>query len=191
MRQAWLIYRGVFAQSPNAYLILTLELRIVEANDAYLTATLQRRDTLVGRDLFEAFPDNPGDTGACGVRNLTASLERACRQLQRDAMPLQRYDVRSPDGKWRRRYWHPVNWTIVDERRSVIAIVHHVVDATSEIAANQRRRRRPLADLIAEASRKCGTTWRLCSDLQSQVHRMRSVVERSHPDGERNLFDRD
>jgi len=35
-----------------------------------------RREAIVGRHMFDVFPDNPADVGATGVRNLRASLER-------------------------------------------------------------------------------------------------------------------
>jgi hypothetical protein len=50
----------------------------------------------------------------------------------RQAMPLQRYDVTDPRGKWRVRYWQPVNWPVVDKNGSVLALVHHVTDVTSD-----------------------------------------------------------
>jgi len=44
---------------PGRYLILSLDLRIVAVNDAYLRATLTGRESILGRGLFEVFPDNP------------------------------------------------------------------------------------------------------------------------------------
>ena len=35
---------------------------------------MTRREEVIGRPLFEVFPDNPEDPGATGVRNLRASL---------------------------------------------------------------------------------------------------------------------
>ena len=42
-------------------------------------------------------------------------------------MPIQRYDVVGLDGKFQPRCWKPVNWPILDDAGSVIALVHHVV----------------------------------------------------------------
>jgi PAS domain-containing protein len=58
------------------YLVLTPDLTIVAVSDAYAAATMTRRDEILGRGLFEVFPDNPDDPAATGVRNLRASLER-------------------------------------------------------------------------------------------------------------------
>ena len=72
-------YRALFESAPGLYLVLDPALIIVAASDAYLRATMTRRDAIIGRGIFEVFPDNPGDPTATGVRNLRASLERVLR----------------------------------------------------------------------------------------------------------------
>src|SRR5579871_6986839 len=69
-------FRTLFESAPGAYLVLTPDLRIVAVTDAYLRATMTEREKIVGRSLFEVFPDNPDEVGATGVQNLKASLER-------------------------------------------------------------------------------------------------------------------
>lgn len=101
--------------------------------------------------MFDAFPDNPLDDQATGVRNLGASFERALTSIQRDVMPLQRYDIKGPDGVWEVRYWSPVNWPILDEAGSVIAVVHHVTDVTEHILAPKPQRE----GLLLRAERAC------------------------------------
>ncbi len=151
MRLAEAIYRGMFEGAPHPYLILAPTLRIAGGNEAYMAATLRRRDALVGFDMFDAFPDNPLDDQATGVRNLGASFERALAHVRRDAMELQRYDIRRPDGVWEVRYWSPVNWPIVDEAGSVIAIVHHVTDVTERVLEPRPQRE----SLLFRAERAC------------------------------------
>ena len=55
------------------------------------------RDDVIGRPLFEVFPDNPDDPATEGVRNLKASLARVRRERRDDAMSVQKYDVQRPD----------------------------------------------------------------------------------------------
>ncbi len=130
-QQALEIYHGIFETAPHAYLILTPDLTIVEGNVAYLRATNRARDHLVGRYMFEAFPDNPDDPLATGVKNLSASLERARTGGCHDIMPLQRYDLREPDGKFWPHYWKPQNWPILDDAGHVLVLVHHVVEVSA------------------------------------------------------------
>jgi PAS domain-containing protein len=65
-----------FDNSPHPYMLLDPGpgLRIVDINDAYAEATLIGRSDVVGRSLFEIFPDNPDNVLADGVSNLCTSL---------------------------------------------------------------------------------------------------------------------
>jgi hypothetical protein len=46
------------------YLVLTSTFTIEAASDAYLKATMTKREEILGRHLFEVFPNNPGDPTA-------------------------------------------------------------------------------------------------------------------------------
>ncbi len=126
-------YRLLFRSMPGSYLVLTPDLVIVDASDAYLVAAMADRAQLVGRGIFEVFPDNPGDADATGTRNLRASLERVLALRERDAMALQKYDVRRPDaegGGFEERYWSPLNAPVLDAEGRVAFIIHRVEDVT-------------------------------------------------------------
>jgi len=91
--------RLIFDSSPDMYLVLTPDFRIVAASNTYLRATMTKRDEVLGRGIFEVFPDNPDDLNATGVRNLTASLNRVVEGRVSDAMPVQKYDIRRPESE--------------------------------------------------------------------------------------------
>src|SRR5207248_8730829 len=87
-------FRALFESAPGLYLVLTPELKIVAVSDAYLRATMTRREEILGRGLFDVFPDNPDDPHATGARNLRASLDRVLQNRVPDTMPVQKYDIR-------------------------------------------------------------------------------------------------
>ena len=89
-------FRVLFESAPGLYLVLTPDLRIVAVSDAYLAATMTKRDDIVGRSLFEVFPDNPNDPKADGVRNLKASLDRVLKSCAADAMEVQKIRYSPP-----------------------------------------------------------------------------------------------
>lgn len=152
-RQASRVGRSILAQSPTPYLILSPALKIMDANAPFLAATHSLRDALLGVGVFEAFPDNPFDEHANGVRNLGASFERVLAVPGRDDMPVQRYDVRDRRGVWEVRWWKPSNWSVRDDDGAVIAIVQHVLDVTEPVLAQslaQSSRALPL-DLLSRA----------------------------------------
>ena len=122
--------RALFNSLPGLYLILTPDLEIAAASDAYLEATMTRREEILGRKLFEVFPDNPDDPKASGVANLHASLRRVLNKGKSDVMPIQRYDIRGPNGAYQVRYWSPVNSPLLAPDKSVEYIIHRVEDVT-------------------------------------------------------------
>lgn len=139
------VLKGLFEALPGLYLVLTPELRIVDASDAYLRAALKTREAIVGRDLFEAFPDNPNDPSASGVANLRASFERVRRTGRTDTMAIQKYDVQRPDGRFEERYWSPINSVVLAADGQIEYFMHRVEDVTDFV-----RKRTPVADGPAE-----------------------------------------
>jgi signal transduction histidine kinase/CheY-like chemotaxis protein len=127
-------FKTLFNSLPDPYLILTPDLMIAGVNDAYLKATMTEREKIVGRPLFEIFPDNPGDPNADGARNLRASLNRVLINKKPDTMAVQKYDIRRPESKgggFEVRYWSPVNTPLFKKGTDEIThIIHHVEDVT-------------------------------------------------------------
>ncbi|HEU5474722.1 MAG TPA: ATP-binding protein [Actinophytocola sp.] len=125
-------YRRLFDAAPTPYLILAADLTIVEVNEAYLSATSTQRHTLLDQSIFTAFPDNPDDQNADGVRNLRRSLETVLATAEPDTMALQRYDIPiGPDGHFEERYWSPINTPILDDDARITHIIHRVQDVTA------------------------------------------------------------
>ena len=135
----------MFEAAPGLYLVLTADLRIVAVSDAYLRATMTRREAILGRDIFEVFPDNPDDPAATGVSNLRASLETVLRSGRADTMPVQKYDVRRPEaegGGFEERYWSPRNSPVHGPGGAVRYILHRVEDVTDFVRLKQAGRER-------------------------------------------------
>lgn len=131
-------FQRLFESAPGLYLVLTPDLRIVAASDAYLNATMTRREEILGRGIFEVFPDNPNDPGATGVRNLRASLQRVIGTHAPDTMAVQKYDVRQREGgAFEERYWSPVNTPVVSAEGTLSYIIHRVEDVTEYVRLRQ------------------------------------------------------
>ena len=134
-------FRTLFESSPGLYLVLSPDLTIVAVSDAYLAATMTERAAIVGRGIFDVFPDNPDDPATEGVRNLKASLERVRRDRVADAMPVQRYDIRRPEsegGGFEQRFWSPVNTPVPASDGSLAYIIHRVEDVTEFMRVKQQ-----------------------------------------------------
>ncbi|MFJ8934689.1 ATP-binding protein [Streptomyces sp. NPDC102365] len=126
-------FRQLFDFALSPLLILTPDFVIVEVNRAYRAATGQGRD-IVGRPVFDVFPDNPADPAADGVANLRHSLETVVGTARTDTMALQRYDIpagEDDDGTgFVERWWSPVNTPVLDAEGRVTHIIHRVEDVT-------------------------------------------------------------
>jgi len=134
-------FRTLFESAPGLYLVLKPDFTIVAVSDAYLHATMTRRADILGRGIFDVFPDNPEDTQASGVRNLRASLLRVRDGGRADTMAVQKYDIRRPEaegGGFEERYWSPVNSPVFDRDSKLAYIIHRVEDVTHFIQLKQQ-----------------------------------------------------
>ncbi len=150
-------FRALFEHAPGCYLVLDPDLVIVAVSDAYLAATMTQRPAILGRHLFDVFPDNPDDLDADGVGNLGASLRRVREQLQPDAMAVQKYDIRRPEsegGAWEVRYWSPVNSPVLDGRGRLSYIIHRVEDVSEfvRLSEHEVEREQATAELRQRSS---------------------------------------
>jgi serine phosphatase RsbU (regulator of sigma subunit) len=136
-------YQALFAATPSPYLVLGPDLVIVDVNESYLRATGRSREDLVGQYLFDAFPDNPADPDADGVRNLNASLHRVLRSKEPDTVALQKYDipVAGRPGVFEERWWSPINTPVLAPDGSVAWIIHRVEDVTEFVLSHSARTR--------------------------------------------------
>lgn len=123
-------FKTLFECAPGLYLILKPDFIIAAVSDEYLKATITRREEILGRGLFEVFPDNPDHLGADGVANLRASLNFVLKNKVSHAMANQKYDITGPDGNFEERIWAPLNKPVLNATGEVVFIIHSVEDIT-------------------------------------------------------------
>jgi len=147
MTGAQIDYEAIYRQLPIPVLLLTPEFAIADANLAFLRTAGRTREELLGRDLFDAFPEDPSDPRATGVRNSIASLRRVLATGQPDAMEFQKYDVEVPgsQGAYAKHYWSGVNAPAFGPDGRIMLITHCGEDVTD-------RMRRFMAVLEAEGN---------------------------------------
>ena len=151
---------SLFESLPGLYLVLTPDLKIVAASDAYLKATMTTREGILGRNLFEVFPDNPDDPGTTAVSNMRASIDRVIQNAAPDTMAIQKHDVRRPDGVFEERYWSPINSPMFGADRQIKYIIHRVEEVT---------------EFVRQKSQPSGST----VELSARVQQMEAEVFQS------------
>ncbi len=126
-------FKILFESSPGLYLILLPDFTIYAVSDEYLKATMTTRESIIGKNLFEVFPDNPDDISADGTANLRSSLNTVLKTKEAHRMSAQKYDIRKPDGVFEVRYWSPLNKPVLNDKKEVVFLIHSVEDITLRI----------------------------------------------------------
>ncbi|WP_426368581.1 PP2C family protein-serine/threonine phosphatase [Streptomyces sp. E-08] len=178
-------HSALFAATPSPYLVLAPDLVIVDVNEAYLRATGRTRTDLLGQHVFDAFPDNPADPGADGVKNLGASLGRVLATGEADTMAVQKYDIPvvSQPGVFEERWWSPVNTPVKNAEGRVAWIIHRVEDVTAFMHSRRfsgrgqgRRMTEREAGMEAELYARARELQRLNEELRAAHAREREVA---------------
>ena len=154
-------FRVLFESWPEPYLVLDPELVIIAVSDAHLAVSETSRSGIIGRNIFDAFPDNPDDPESDGAARLRASLDEVRRRKVADTMPVQQYDIRRPgSGEFETRYWSVVNSPVLDHDRNLVYIINRFEDVTEYVRLKERQARQQPAE----------------EKLQTQVDRMEAEV---------------
>lgn len=134
-------FQLLFEHLPSLYLIIKPDCTIVEVSKPYLAATMTTREGILGRNLFDVFPDNPNDPNALGSMKLRESLKNVLKYKKKDIMGVTKYDIRRTEkegGGFEERFWSPENSPVFDANGNIIYIVHRVEDVTEFIHLKQR-----------------------------------------------------
>ena len=133
---------AAFDASPNPYVLLTPDLLIAGANQAYLDATGSNRDAIIGRPMFAAFDSGPGEDAPENVRQVKMSLEKARDSRQPEHLALVRFSVpKSINGGepvMQERFWSATHTPIMNAEGEVVWLLQHTTDITELEHLRQR-----------------------------------------------------
>jgi signal transduction histidine kinase len=173
-------FRLLFESAPGLYLVLSPDLTIAAVSDAYLRATMTERKQILGRALFEVFPDNPDDPAATGVANLRASLGRVLTEHRADAMAVQKYAIRKPEsegGGFEERHWSPVNSPVLGQEGELRYIIHRVEDVTEFVRLKEHgtEQERLTEELRTHAGQMEAEVYRRAQQIQEANEQLRQL----------------
>lgn len=121
--------QSIFQHSPNAYILLTPDLVLIDINLAHLRLTGYERADVIGRKLFDVFP--------FANENQTFELKRSFQHVidakVEDIISLLHYPIVDHWGEnrlWKDRYWKITNTPILADDGQLIYILNHVTDIT-------------------------------------------------------------
>jgi PAS domain S-box-containing protein len=112
---------------------------VIDANDAFLRSSGMKLEQVVGRNMFDFFPQAGGEDSQKRVKAFRSALENAFRLKKPSKMRLQRYDVQidqqaAPEIK----FWNSDTVPILDANNKVLYLVHTVVEVTEFVTQQAR-----------------------------------------------------
>lgn len=134
-------FQALFEAAPVPCVVLSPRgFTIVAANAAVLRTTGARREDLIGRPLFEAFPASPSSLAPDQRPALSEGLRRVIRSRSPSVLPVVRYDIPAVDAPeaFVERWWSPVVAPVLDERSDVEYLVIQVEDVTDTMKQGRR-----------------------------------------------------
>jgi diguanylate cyclase (GGDEF)-like protein/PAS domain S-box-containing protein len=123
-------FHQLFHVSPTPAVLLTPELEIVDANDAFLCLSECTLDELVGTYIFDTFPE-PETGETTDASSLHKSFQRVLATREPDTIALQRYPIRRcVIHAIEERFWTSVNTPLFDAVGNLTGICHTTTDVT-------------------------------------------------------------
>jgi signal transduction histidine kinase/DNA-binding response OmpR family regulator len=175
-------FRTLFESAPDSYYVLSPDFTILAASDAFLRASMTKREDIVGRGLFEVFPGNPDDPSNTGVSNLRDSLESVLKHRVPHTMVVQKYDIPRPDsvgGGFEQKYWSPVSYPVFGVDGRVAYIIHRTEDVTEFVRLKQQgsEQQKLTQQLQTRAEQMEAEIYLRAQELQSANRQLRAANE--------------
>lgn len=130
--------QSAFEASPSAFLILypdTPRFTIAGMNGAFLELTNTTRLVILGKSIFEAFPEIPDDIGSKRRNTMRSSLEQVLLK-KTHSISLQKYELprdRPGNSHDDILFWNCNIFPVLDENNETRFIIQNLVDVTNVI----------------------------------------------------------
>jgi PAS domain S-box-containing protein len=157
------LYQSIFEHSPNAYLVLTPNLKIINGNDAFVKVTRIGREVFAGKYMFDAFPGNTEEENT-GVQELMASWDRVLASKRTDMLKEKRYDVQNVRGIWETRIWNGTSWPVLDDKERITALV---------LGVNEIIKKNEVSEMIAIAAKAIERSNKLAAKVDELTRAIR------------------
>lgn len=130
-------YKKAFNALPGNYLIVLPnppEFTVVAVNDSYLKATEVKREEVLNKPLFVAYPEDPNGSGSgtkAGQDLVRESLLKVIETRKFDQTGVIRYDIPvNCTREFTTKYWSPTHTPLLDENGNLLYIIEEALDVT-------------------------------------------------------------
>jgi PAS domain S-box-containing protein len=132
--------RLIEAQPGNILLMLPDAPRytIVAASKGFYQTSNTTPDKLLGKGVFDKFPNNPNSTDNSGAADLNASFLKVLNTRQPEKLDPFRYDIKNQKGDFEERYWEVIDSPVLGDEGDIIYITHSVIEVTDKVLSEKR-----------------------------------------------------
>lgn len=129
-------FRKIFNSLPAPYMVLDRALHFVDMNERYLQTTQRTREDLLGRYVFDAFPES-GERLAMFKNAFERAVNGEANSLVKKPFSIPRPD--SEGGGMREVWWTCHHQPIHDTHGTVCGMIQQALDVTREVTAERMR----------------------------------------------------
>lgn len=169
-------FADLFTHLPSPYLILDRDLIIRDANHAYLAVTARQRAAIVGRFVFDVFPETTER------RELFEDAFRRAVAGEANVLVRQRFDIARPaeeGGGLKLVTWNTHQIPVRNPAGEIVGMLQNALDVSSEVEAEQTRDAvlrefdHRMKNLLAKVAAICDLTAREEVELETYVTKLR------------------
>jgi PAS domain S-box-containing protein len=134
-------HEKLFQSLANAYIVYGVDdphFTILEENQAHADIAMVKRTDIIGRPVFDVFPDVSEQYMETGVSLFKESVRKVIRTKQPDLMPNLKYDLVDKKGNVTQKIWSLVHYPVFDEDNNVIAVCQSTDDITDKILTEKK-----------------------------------------------------
>ena len=132
-RRVMIDFEAIFVSMPTPFMMLDADLRFIAANLAYLAMTSRREADLIGRHVFDVFPDTPAREAVI-QRAFALALAGTENTLERFVFAIDRPGAGRMDV-----YWDVHHVPVRDSAGVVVGVLQHGQDVTEKVEAERMR----------------------------------------------------
>ena len=119
---------------------------VVAVTEAFVQASGRRKNELIGKGFFEAFPELTSVTETEDEKQLRESFELVLRKKQPHRLPLRLHNLALANGSFEQRFLSTINKPILGEAEDVRYILYTIEDVTDRIKRKEQQQHQKSAE---------------------------------------------
>lgn len=160
-------FKSLFKTLPERYVVIEVAsgFTMMAASDAYLAVTGKTRKQVIGKKMFEVFPDTSERARTTGKGELETSFDTVVATNVPDSTGVIRYDLTDAEGVLEVRYWQATHYPLTRDG-TVVAILQSTADVTKLVESDKALE---LANIKLDEAKNAGLIGLWSWDVQQDV----------------------